>query len=93
MGDWEDHIVIDERVMAGKPIIKNTRLTVEHILDLLERGWTREQILHEHPGITADEVVACVAYASEVQEARRALEESKEQGSMPFDQFKKKLGL
>jgi len=89
--DWEDRIVIDERVMAGKPVIKNTRLTVEHILDLLRRGWTRDQILHEYAGINADDVVACLAYTLEVQEARKALAESKEQESIPFDEFKKKL--
>ena len=42
---WKDRIVIDEAVLAGKPVIKGTRLAVEFIIDLLARGWSETEIL------------------------------------------------
>ncbi len=73
MADWDDRICIDRQVMAGKPVIKGTRLTVDHILDLLKHGWTRKQILHEYTGITDDDVVACVAHARRSDEPAASL--------------------
>ncbi len=73
MAESDDRLCIDEQVMVGKLVIKGTRLTVEHILDLLKRGWTREQIFHEYPGITDDDVVACEAHASRTDEPATSL--------------------
>lgn len=92
MDYWEDHIIIEDSVMNGKPVIKGTRLTVDHILDLLKRRWTSKQIVDEYPGITGDDIAACAAYAAEVAEAERALEEAREEGSIPFDDVKKEFG-
>ena len=39
--DWHDRIDVDPRVLAGKPVIKGTRIAVEFVVDLLGRGWTR----------------------------------------------------
>ena len=61
---WQDHITIDPAVLVGKPIIKGTRLAVEFIVDLLAHGWTEEELLRNYPGITAEDVRACLAYAS-----------------------------
>lgn len=68
---WQDRIVIDPAVQVGKPIVKGTRLTVEFVIDLLARGWTREQVLAEYPQLTAEDVQACLAYASEVLKAEK----------------------
>ena len=76
MIDWEDHISIDPDVMAGKPVIKGTRLTVDHIAELLERKWSVDQITAEFPGITREHVAACVGYAQEINEAMEALREA-----------------
>jgi len=73
MAESDDRISIDAQVMVGKPVIKSTRLTVEQILDLLKRGWTREQIFHEYPGISDDDVVACEAHASRTDEPATGL--------------------
>ena len=39
---------IDPDILAGKPIVKGTRISVEFVVDLLGRGWTQQQILGEY---------------------------------------------
>jgi uncharacterized protein (DUF433 family) len=69
--DWQDHINVDPRVLVGKPVIKGTRIAVEFVVDLLGRGWTTEQILREYDHLTAKDIQACLAYASEVLKSER----------------------
>ena len=61
---WTDRIVIDEKILTGKPVIKGTRLAVEFIIDLLAHGWSEEEILENYPGIVVEDIRACLAYAS-----------------------------
>ncbi len=63
---WHDRIAIDEAVLAGKPVVKGTRLAVEFLIELMARGWTEAQILGDYPGITTEDLRACLAYAHEV---------------------------
>lgn len=63
---WRDRITIDPAVLVGKPVIKGTRLAVEFIVGLLGQGWTVDEVLEDYPGITREDVQACLAYASEV---------------------------
>jgi uncharacterized protein (DUF433 family) len=42
--NWQERIVADPKVLAGKPVIKGTRLAVEFILDLLAGGWSEAEI-------------------------------------------------
>ena len=69
--DWHDRISLDPRVLVGKPVIKGTRIAVEFVVDLLGRGWTREQILKEYDHLTPEDIQACLAYASEVLKSER----------------------
>jgi uncharacterized protein (DUF433 family) len=62
-------ISLDERVMAGKPVIRGTRLTVEYILNLLGHGETVSGILQEYEGLTVEDVQACLLFASRSLEA------------------------
>jgi uncharacterized protein (DUF433 family) len=62
---WKEHITIDPKILVGKPIIKGTRLSVEFVIDLLAQGWDTEEILRNYPGITREDIKACLAYASE----------------------------
>jgi uncharacterized protein (DUF433 family) len=57
---------VDPRVLAGKPIVKGTRISVELVIDLLAAGWTSEQLLDSYPTLGAGDVRACLAYASEL---------------------------
>ena len=69
--NWQDRITVDANVLVGKPIIKGTRMSVEFVVDLLGRGWTVEQILQEYDHLTAADVQACFAYASDVLKSER----------------------
>jgi len=64
--NWQERITVDPKVLTGKPIIKGTRMAVEFVIDLLARGWSTEQVLQEYDHITADDIRACLAYASEM---------------------------
>ena len=61
---WQERIIIDPEILVGKPVIKGTRLAVEFIVDLLANGWTEDEILHNYPGLTHDDIQACLGYAS-----------------------------
>lgn len=58
--DWQSRITIDPNVLVGKPIIKGTPEAVEFIIDLLAQGWTTDEILRNYPGITREDIQACL---------------------------------
>ena len=59
-----ERIVVDPGILAGKPVIKGTRLAVEFILELLAAGQTESEILADYPGLSREDVLACLAHAS-----------------------------
>ena len=65
MKDWKERITIDPNVLVGKPILKGTRLAVEFIIDLLANGWSEQEIMRNYPGISYEDIRACLSYASE----------------------------
>jgi uncharacterized protein (DUF433 family) len=69
---WQDRITIDPALLAGKPVIRNTRLSVDFILGLLGQDWTEADILSSYPGVAHDDIAACLRYASEVLQAEKA---------------------
>lgn len=66
-----DRIVIDPKILTGKPVIRGTRLAVEFMLDLLAQGWNEQQLLSQYPGLTREDLLACWHYASEVLKSER----------------------
>ena len=68
---WSDRIIIDPAVLVGKPVIRGTRLAVEFIIDLLALGWSEADILKNYPGLTSEDIRACLAYASAVLHAEK----------------------
>jgi uncharacterized protein (DUF433 family) len=50
--------------MAGKPVIQGTRLTVEHILNLLAHNMSATEILEEYHGLTQEDIQGCLLFAS-----------------------------
>jgi uncharacterized protein (DUF433 family) len=60
-----ERIVLDPRVMVGKPTIKGTRLTVEFVLGLLAHGATIDEIITEYPGLKTEDIRACLLFASQ----------------------------
>ncbi len=57
-------IVINPKVMVGKPVIKDTRLTVEYVPNLLAHGTTFEEILQEYEDLTLEDIQACLLFAT-----------------------------
>ena len=61
MLDW---IVSSPGVLGGKPCVRGTRISVEHILELLASGAEREDILYAYPQVTAEGLMAALQYAA-----------------------------
>jgi uncharacterized protein (DUF433 family) len=64
--NWRDRIILDPLILAGKPVVRGTRLAVEFIVGLLAQGWTEHDLLANYPGLERADVLACLSYASEM---------------------------
>ena len=58
-----DRIVVDPRVLAGKPVIRGTRIPVTVILNLLEHGYDFARIVDAYPDLTAEDIRAAIHYS------------------------------
>jgi uncharacterized protein (DUF433 family) len=56
-------IALSSDVLAGKPVIRGTRISVEFIIGLLADGWGEADILANYPDVSHDDIIACLAYA------------------------------
>ena len=63
--EWREYITADPAILVGKPVIKGTRLAVEFILELIAEGWSEADMLRNYPGLTREQILACVAYAKD----------------------------
>jgi uncharacterized protein (DUF433 family) len=59
-----DRIVLNPKIMVGKPVIRGTRLTVDFILNLLAHGATEKEVLDEYRGLTEEDIRACLLFAT-----------------------------
>ena len=75
--NWRDHIDSDPAVIGGKVRIKGTRIGVAFLLELFGAGWSQEQVLESYPHLTADDLRAVFAFASESTEDVRLLPTSR----------------
>jgi len=60
-----NRIEINPAVLGGKPVVRNTRISVELLLRKLAEGATIPELLDAYPRLTADDVRACLAYAAD----------------------------
>jgi len=60
-----DRIEINPEIMFGKPVIKGTRITVEHVLRKLAGEMSIDEILADHPHLTLDDIYAAAAFAAD----------------------------
>jgi uncharacterized protein (DUF433 family) len=56
-------IVLDPSVLTGKPVVQGTRMAVEFVIGLLAAGWNESEVIANYPGLTHDDILACLAYA------------------------------
>ena len=61
-----ERIVVDAEILTGKPVIRGTRLAVEFILELLAAGQSNSEILANYPGLTREDILACISLASDL---------------------------
>ena len=71
MSAVEQRIVLDPAILAGKPVVRGTRLSVEFVIGLMADGWSEADILANYPGLTRDDIAACLAYARDVLNSER----------------------
>lgn len=64
--DLLERIVVNPKIMGGKPIIKGTRITVEQVLKMLAQDLTTKEILKDYPHLSKDDVAAVLLYAAKV---------------------------
>jgi uncharacterized protein (DUF433 family) len=61
---WPERIIVDPEILAGKPVIRGTRIAVELVLELLAAGQSECDILANYPGLKREDILACLSYAS-----------------------------
>ncbi len=64
MTEAKNRIVVDPKIMGGKPVIKGTRIPVYFILELLSNGWSIDDILREYPYLSREDILAAIKYAA-----------------------------
>jgi uncharacterized protein (DUF433 family) len=65
-------IVRDPGVLGGKPVVRGTRIAVEHVLEMIETGMGEAEICRSYPRLTPEDVRAAVAYAKAVVQRDRS---------------------
>lgn len=65
-GVYQDRIIVDAEILAGKPVIKGTRIPVELVLKRLAQDLNFDSLFKAYPRLTAEDVKACLAYAEAV---------------------------
>jgi len=59
--DWRGRIISDKEILAGKPVIKATRLSVEFLLGLFANGWKEDEVLKNYPRLVKEDIQAAFA--------------------------------
>jgi uncharacterized protein (DUF433 family) len=59
-------IIADPNILAGKPIIAGTRISVQLVLEKIRDGWTIEDLLDDYPHLTREQIIAALEYAAEI---------------------------
>lgn len=71
-----DRISVDDRICSGKPIIRGKRITVQTILEYIQAGDTKEDILYQYPTLVAEDIDACLKFAIELMKRRYIIKEA-----------------
>lgn len=66
---WQDYIHSDTKILRGKPVIKNTRISVELLLDLMAQGWSEDDIFKSYPTLKQIHLQAVFAYLRDCMQA------------------------
>ena len=64
--ELQRRIVVNPKIMVGKPIIRGTRIPIDTIIRLLAQGFTQQQILEDYPNLTKEDIKAALVYVAEL---------------------------
>lgn len=62
---WRHFIISTPGLMSGKPCIAGTRIPAALIASFIKSGYTIEEVIAEYPGLTCEQIEACVKYQSQ----------------------------
>lgn len=63
--NWRERITSDRAILAGKPVVKGTRLSVEFLLGLFANGWSETEVLENYPSLNKEDLQAVFAFAQD----------------------------
>ena len=63
--DWHERVMSDPLILVGKPVVKGTRLSVEHLIEQLGNGWSEADLLDSYLGLVREDLQACYACVAE----------------------------
>ena len=88
-----DHprIALDPMVLAGKPVIRGTRLSVEFIIGLMADGWSEADILANYAGLAREDILACLAYARDTLSGEKETGGGREAGSDSWQAYMRRM--
>lgn len=67
--DWQARITVESGKRSGKPCVRGLRITVGDVLGWLAGGMTYEAVVHDHPELELADILACLAWAAEREQA------------------------
>ncbi|MDH5553318.1 MAG: DUF433 domain-containing protein [Nitrosomonas sp.] len=62
---YKNRITVEAGKRGGKPCIRNMRITVYDVLNMLASGMSNEDILTEYPELELDDILACLTFAAD----------------------------
>jgi uncharacterized protein (DUF433 family) len=74
MTDIVDRVEVDPKIMAGKPVVKGTRIPVYVVLQMLEDGASTEEVLDAYPDLEEEDVKACLRYATKRMQGEKVID-------------------
>ena len=64
--NWQNYIVVNQKICHGKACIKGTRIMIAVILDNMANGMTVDEIIREYPSLDLKSIQAAIKYAADI---------------------------
>jgi len=78
---YQHRIIVDPNILAGKPVVKGTRIPVELVLKRLAQDLDMQTLFEAYPRLTREDVQACLAYAQALVEGEAIFPEATPSGA------------
>lgn len=59
-------IIVNQKILAGKPVIRGTRMSIDFILELLASGWAYDQVIQNYPKLKKEDILAAIRYSADI---------------------------